>query len=242
LSRQRATDAKVARAVIRPPIAVSSRRIIIVNPNSNESVTISMDAALAPLRARGGPKIECVTLRCGPAAIESDEDVARAAPLVREFISGNEASADAFVVACFSDPGLAMARKSTRVPVFGMAESGYLTALTRGTRFGVVSILECSIPRHRRYIQALGLESRLAGDLPLGLGVGELFESRIVKEKLRAVGGALTGRHGADVLVLGCAGLAGYRAHLEGVVGVPVVEPVQAAVCMAAAMVPAANR
>jgi allantoin racemase len=216
---------------------MSSRRIIVVNPNSSESVTSSMDAALAPLKIRGGPKIECVTLHSGPPAIESDEDVAQAAPLVQEFIRANEACADAFVVACFSDPGLAMARKSSRVAVFGMAESGYLTALTRGERFGVVSILECSIPRHRRYIRALGLESRLAGDLPLGLGVSELSDSRTVTERLTAAGEALTRGHGADVLVLGCAGLAAYCADLERFVGVPVVEPVGAAVSMAAATV-----
>jgi Asp/Glu/hydantoin racemase len=221
---------------------VSRRRIIVVNPNSSESVTSSMDAALAPLRVAGSPTIECVTLRSGPAAIESDGDVEKAARLVRDFVGANAAGADAFVIACFSDPGLAMARQSTRVPVFGMAESGYLTALTRGARFGVVSILECSIPRHRRYIRALGLDSRLAGDLPLGLGVGELFDSGMVNERLSAVGEALTRRHGADVLVLGCAGLAGYRADLERTVGVPVVEPVQAAVAMAAGAVLTAAR
>lgn len=220
---------------------MSERRIIVVNPNSSESVTSSMDAALAPLRVTGGPEIECVTLRSGPAAIESDEDVENAAPLVREFVSKNEAGADAFVIACFSDPGLVMARRITRVPVFGMAESGYLTALTRGQRLGVVSILECSIPRHRRYIRELGIESRLAGDMPLGLGVGELSQSSRVREKLTAVGEALTRRHGADVLVLGCAGLAGYRADFERVIGVPVVEPVQAAVAMAAGTVLTAN-
>lgn len=216
---------------------MSDRRLVVVNPNSSESVTSSMDAALAPLKVTGGPKIECVTLRSGPSAIESDEDVANAAPLVRDFVSANGSGVDAFVIACFSDPGLAMARRSTRVPVFGMAESGYLTALTRGERFGVVSILEASIPRHLRYIRALGIESRLAGDLPLGLGVLELSDSTRVAEKLNAVGEALTRCHGADALVLGCAGLAGYRAELERVIGVPVVEPVQAAVAMAAGTV-----
>ncbi len=216
---------------------MSDRLIVVVNPNSSASVTSSMDAALAPLKVTGGPKIECVTLRPGPAAIESDEDVANAAPLVREFVGENEASADAFVIACFSDPGLVIARQNSRVPVFGIAESGYLTALTRGERFGVVSILESSIPRHRRYIRNLGIESRLAGDMPLGLGVSELSQPSRVREKLTAVGEALTRRHGADVLVLGCAGLAGYRAEFERVIGVPVVEPVQAAVAMATGVV-----
>lgn len=212
---------------------MAERQIVVLNPNSSDSVTRSMDEALAPLRLAGGPIITCVTLKAGPAAIESDDDVAKAAPLVQAFVGENSRSADAFVIACFSDPGLAPSRAIAPIPVFGMAESGYLTALSRGARFGVVSILEASISRHRRYIRALGIESRLAADLPLGLGVGELSRSPIVLERLAEVGDALTRRHGADVLVLGCAGLAGYRAEFERAAGVPVVEPVQAAVSMA---------
>jgi len=174
-----------------------------------------------------------MTLAGGPPAIESDDDVAAAAFLVQSYVAENQQQADAFVIACFSDPGLARARAAVSRPVFGMAESGYLTALARGARFGVVSILAASLPRHRSYIRALGIESRLAGDLPLDLGVLALSDPGTVAPRLREVGEALVGGHGADVLVLGCAGLAGYRAGLEDALGVPVVEPVQAAVAMA---------
>ena len=44
---------------------------------------------------------------------------------------------------------------------------------------------------------------------------------------------ALREQHGADVLVMGCAGMARYRDRLQRDVGVPVVEPTQAAVSMA---------
>ena len=47
------------------------------------------------------------------------------------------------------------------------------------------------------------------------------------------VGRTLRDRHGADVLVMGCAGMARYRADLEEAVRIPVVEPTQAAVAMA---------
>jgi allantoin racemase len=43
----------------------------------------------------------------------------------------------------------------------------------------------------------------------------------------------LTETHGADVLVMGCAGMARYRAALEETLGVPVIDPTQAAVGMA---------
>ena len=80
----------------------------------------------------------------------------------------------AFVIACYSDPGLHAAREITTKPVLGIAECGILTALTLGQRFGVISILRKSIPRHLRYVGQMGLNDRMAGDRAIGLGVVEL--------------------------------------------------------------------
>jgi Asp/Glu/hydantoin racemase len=44
-------------------------------------------------------------------------------------------------------------------------------------------------------------------------------------------------QHGAHVAVMGCAGMARYRARLQQEIGIPVVEPTQAAVGMAIARV-----
>src|SRR6185437_3241306 len=108
-----------------------------------------------------------------------------------------------------------------------------LTALTLGQRFGVISILAKSIPRHLRYYGAMGVEKRLAGDLPIGLGVAELADEAAALGRMIAVGGTLRDRHGADVVVMGCAGMARYRDRLQDALGLPVVEPTQAAVTMA---------
>jgi Asp/Glu/hydantoin racemase len=118
-------------------------------------------------------------------------------------------------------------------PVFGMAESGLLTALARGRRFGVISILESSLARHLSYIRELGIETRLAGDLPLGLGVLELQDRTVALDRMIIVGSRLRDEHGADVIVMGCAGMAALRNPLEEKLGIPVIEPVQAAVSMA---------
>ena len=139
----------------------------------------------------------------------------------------------AFIIACFSDPGLHAAREATAKPVFGIAECGLLTALTQGERFGIVAILRTSLPRHLRYVRQLGLAGRFAGDLPLGLGVVELADEGRTLERMIDIGARLRDDHGADVLVLGCAGMAGYRAALAAALGVPVVDPTQAAVTMA---------
>jgi Asp/Glu/hydantoin racemase len=97
----------------------------------------------------------------------------------------------------------------------------------------VISILAKSIPRHLRYYGAMGVGQRLAGDLPIGLGVTELADEAVTLGRMVEVGTTLRDGHGADVLVMGCAGMARYRERLQDAVGVPVVEPTQAAVTMA---------
>src|ERR1700747_3158382 len=183
-------------------------RILVINPNSSDAVTRAIDDAMAPLRITGGPGIDSVTLHEGPPGVESQSDADSViAPLCR-VIREAELETAAFVIACFSDPGLFSAREATAKPVLGIAECGILTALTLGHRFGVISILARSVPRHLRYIAAMGVAERLAGDLPVGLGVRELADARTTLARMIEVGRRLRDQHGADVLVMGCSGMA----------------------------------
>src|SRR5258705_448545 len=74
---------------------------------------------------------------------------------------------------------------------------------------------------------------RIPGDLPIGLGVAELAGERATLTRMVDVGRRLRNQHDADVLVMGCAGMARYRGDLEEAIQIPVVEPTQAAVTMA---------
>jgi allantoin racemase len=208
-------------------------RILVINPNSTVSVTHAIDDAMAALRIPGGPEIICLTLDEGPPGVESQIDADGVIQPLCRVIRDQELDTSAFVIACFSDPGLFSAREVTGKPVLGIAECGILTALTLGHRFGVISILAGSVPRHLRYIGAMGLGQRLAGDLPVGLGVTALADTRTALTRMIEVGRRLRDDCGADVLVMGCAGMARYRDDLEEAVHIPVVEPTQAAVSMA---------
>ena len=210
-----------------------SGTIYVINPNSNESVTAGIDAAVAPLRSTDGPAIACLTLLEGPPGIQSQRDVdGIVGPLLKQAAS-LESEAAAFVVACFSDPGMHALREQSARPVLGIAECGVLTALTLGQRFGVIAILPTSIPRHLRYFGAMGVLDRFAADLSIGLGVSELSDEQRTLGRMIDVGRTLRNTHGADVLVMGCAGMARFRETLERELGIPVVEPTQAAVTMA---------
>ena len=208
-------------------------RILVINPNSTEAVTRGIDEACAPLRMAGGPQIECQTLAEGPPGIESQQHVDGVVAPLLELVRRRDADCAAFVIACYSDPGLHSVREATRKPVLGISECGILTALTLGHRFGVIAILRKSIPRHLRYLGAMGVLDRLAGELPVGLGVTELSDAERTFGRRVDVGKTLRDAHGADVVVMGCAGMARYRKPLQDEIGIPVVEPTQAAVAMA---------
>lgn len=208
-------------------------RIVVLNPNSTETVTEGLDEALEPLRLGGGPDIECATLAAGPPGIETDAHVQAVVEPIAGFVASREDAADAFIIACFSDPGLAEARRATRRPVLGMAACGILTATALGDRFGVISILDQAIPRHLRYYDALGIGSRLAGDRAVGIGVTGLADESRTFERMTTTGRALRDEDGADVLVLGCAGMARYRERLEDSLEIPIVDPALAAAGMA---------
>jgi len=208
-------------------------RIVVINPNSTEAVTAAMDRALDPLRLPGGPAIESVTNPDGPPGIECQAHVDDVSAHIRGIVRARDNEASAFVIACFSDPGLYAARESTAKPVFGIAECGLLTALALGAKAGIIAILNRSIPRHLRYVRSLGLEGRLAGDRAIELGVVELSDEGRTYGRMVDVGRTLRDQDGADVLVMGCAGMARYRERLEEDLAIPVVDPTQAAVGMA---------
>jgi allantoin racemase len=108
-----------------------------------------------------------------------------------------------------------------------------LTALTLGQRFGIVAMLQNSIPRHLRYLGAMGMMDRFAGDVPVNLTIAEMADDRLTLDRMIVVGRNLRDTHHADVLVMGCAGMARFREALEQELGIPIVEPTQAAVTMA---------
>ncbi|MDA7945938.1 MAG: aspartate/glutamate racemase family protein [Hyphomicrobiaceae bacterium] len=207
--------------------------ILVINPNSNEEVTAAIDRALDPLRSNDAPPINCITLKDGPFGIESERDVDVAAFCVGAAVEEKANNASALVIACYSDPGLRAAREITPKPVFGIAETGLATAIMLGGRIGVISILEKSVDRHLNYARALGLEGRIVGDLPVNLTVAELANEASVTSRMLDVGRQLRNEHNANVIVLGCAGMARYRQRMEEELEIPVIDPTQAAVAAA---------
>lgn len=205
--------------------------VLVLNPNSSTRVTAAIDRAVNPAVGAGERYLRCVTLDDGPAGIVTQADADRAATLVATYVAAHDA--DAFVIACFSDPGVVAARERTRRPVVGIGEAGMLAALSMGQSVGVIAVAQLSIPRHMRYWRMLQLDRRVAGERALDVPVDQSGDADVAFARMVETGRALRDRDGADVLLLGCAGMADLRLPLEKELGLPVVDPCQAGAALA---------
>jgi allantoin racemase len=133
---------------------------------------------------------------------------------------------DAIMVNCFADPAVDAAREMTDKVVLGPAETSMSVALHLGSRFSVISILPNTAPWVRWQARKLGIESRLASaigiDIPV-LGLEKDLEEtadKIVKAAKQAIK-----TDGAEVIVLGCTGMAAVAQAVREQLFVPLVEP-----------------
>ena len=206
------------------------RRILVINPNCSTDCSAGIDAAVAPFRFAGGPVLDVVTLREGPPAIYSWRDWhAVVEPMCRLI---EREHADIYVIACASDPGIEAARAATDRPVLGVFRSAVAMAAARVEQFGVIAIVEASKGRHRTALRAMGLADRLAGEVALNVSMEELLRPEATRRRLIDAAREL-GRAGAGAVILGCTGMAHHRAAIEDAVGLPVIEPCQAAAALA---------
>jgi allantoin racemase len=211
----------------------SKPRILMLNANSSCSVTDGMAQELASPASLLNVTVDYDQISAAPEAIESTEDVHLAHKLVTEYVQKSDY--DAYVIACFCDPGVEELRALGYQNVFGIAESGMHLAANSGGKFGLISILDISIDRHKKQVECAGLSSMLAEDLALNLGVLELEDINLARPRIEKVGRTLVEEHGAQSLILGCAGMGIHKEWLQNLLEKPIIDPCWAGLAMATA-------
>lgn len=208
-------------------------RVVVINPNSDRRMTSALDDAVSVHRSQD-MRIECVTLAEAPPAIVTHSDVAATIAPMQSLVAAESATASAFVIACFYDPGLRAVREATAKPVFGMAESSFYTAMSLVDRFGIISTMSAAGARHVRYIRELGISDRYLGYSAIEVPVSQLQQDgdETLRRLVRA-GQELRSR-GAEAVITACAGMACFRSHLQAQLRMPVIDPTLAAVGLAA--------
>lgn len=203
--------------------------IFVINPNSLRLATEAIAQAIAPFEGKTGLHFEFVTFDDGPPGIVTLRDAERAAPLVTDFVETRKDEAAGFIVACYSDPGVLAARELAQVPVVGIGEASLEKACETGKCVGVIAISSKAIERHWRSYRAWGFAQYIAGERAIDLAVDESGDEALALARLVQAGRGLRDVDGADVLVLGCAGMATLRDKVAQTLGMPVIEPCAAA-------------
>jgi len=209
-------------------------RVLVINPNRSEPCSAGIDAAIAPFRFPGGPRLDVVTVAEGPDAIYSWRDWHAAVEPLCQRIARE--TADVFVIACASDPGIEAARAMTDRPVLGVFRSAAAMAAARAEQFGVIAIVDASKGRHLAALRSMGLENRLTGEIALNVSMETLLQPDLALAALIESGRSLAAA-GAGTVILGCTGMAHHRGAIEAAIGVPVIEPCQAAAALAMGIV-----
>ncbi len=216
--------------------AKTPMRVLVVNCNTSTAMTRGIEA-VARAAARPGTDVVAVQPSWGVESAEGYYDSFISAAAVLDLLSTTAERFDAVVMAGFGEHGREGARQLLRVPVVDITEAAAQLACLLGSRYGVVTTVPQAVAPVRDSLRTAGLLERCAGVRACDIGVLALEDDMARTADSLAVEGRRLLAEGADVLVLGCAGMGGLDARLEAVLGVPVVDGVAAAVALAEALV-----
>ena len=228
-------------------------RLLLLNPNTSASVTTKLlghaqthlvdrsagRPAGTPANAPTGTPITLATTtaQLGASYIASEASYAIAAHAALDAwaqFTSTGGQADAVLLGCFGDPGVAALREITGLPVIGLAEA----ALRQAARHGRVAIVTGSVawvPMLHRLARSLGLGQALVAVHAVAPSGAELAADPAAALGLLAQA-CRSAAQSADALILGGAGLAGLAAPLAatlaaqpaGALGLPLIDSTSA--------------
>ncbi len=213
-------------------------KIRVINPNTTASMTEKIGESACQV-ASDGTVIVAVNPESGPVSIESHFDEAiSAVGVIDEIRKGERENTDAYIIACFGDPGLLAAREITSAPVIGIAEAAFHLATIISTRFSIVTTLGRTSIIAEHLLQAYGFSHHCrkvrAAEIPvLDLESGSDSTLKLIIEECLVA----KAEDNIGSIVLGCGGMADLKEQIQKTVGLPIVEGVTAAVKLAESLV-----
>jgi len=209
-------------------------RILVVNPNTTAAMTEKIGRAARAVAA-SGTELIVVNPADGPASIEGYYDEAFSVPgLLAEITKGDALGVSAHIIACFDDTGVEAARSVAFAPVIGIGEAAFHLASMLGHRFSVVTTLSRSIAAIENNLLKYGLAGRCGRVRACELPVLSLDDP--ASDAAARIGAEIElakREDRAEVIVLGCAGMADLAARLSESHGLPVIDGVASAVKLA---------
>jgi len=199
-------------------------KLLIINPNTSAKMTEGIYAtAIATL----SPNVQADVVQpdFGPESLESFYDYNLAAFGISRLLEKAQGH-DGILIACYGDPGLYAVKEKNNCPVLGIAEASISLSLLMGYKFGILAASAKAVPMMENMVAQYGLGGRFAGVWPLDMNVLDVESNkeeavtRLLKTGKKAI------QAGAEVLILGCAGMTGMAKQVEEALGIPILDPV----------------
>lgn len=211
-------------------------KILVVNPVGHPKWD-EQDKRIYQGFASPQTTVDVVSLPTGPASVETPEAHAEVTWLVVKRVLEYKDKYDGFIVNCFLDPGVALLKGIIEKPVVGPCEASMTLASALTNKIGIVTVGEEALWMIEDHVREMGYGDKLAALEGIGLGVLDIDKDidHTVKELVEKSRRAL--KKGAEIIVLGCTGLAGLARRVEDEIGVPVIDPAGAALKVAEALV-----
>ena len=212
-------------------------RILVVNVNTTESITETI-AQQARAVASPGTEIVGLTPCFGAESVEGNFESYLAAIAVMDRVMAYDQPFDAVIQAGYGEHGREGLQELLNVPVVDITEAAASTAMFLGHAYSVVTTLDRTVPLIEDRLKLSGLYQRCASVRASGMAVLELEEDPLAAMEAIVRQAELAIREDkAEVICLGCGGMAGLDEQIRQRTGVPVVDGVTAAVTIAESLV-----
>lgn len=210
-------------------------KVLVINPNSSETVTAAIMES-ARRGASAGTELIAVTTKGGTRNIDSAfGDYLSGAFMIRTCLDAVALHRpDAVVLAGFGRVGIDALKEALAIPVVSISEASMALACLLGHRFTTLTMLQQFVPYQQDLVRLYGFEAKCASVRAINVNVEECVTDREktmreLKEQIQRI----VAEDRAEVVILACAGLCGYDTELSRLAGVPVLDPVAVGVKVA---------
>lgn len=217
------------------------KQILLVNPNSSEKMTADIQKTVEDLLLPGYT-VTVINTPGAPEVLESFTDYTVAGTEVIRTLSELKNSGkhyDGVLLACFGDPSLYAIKEVCDVPVIGIAECAMSMALLLGFKFSILAASSKAKPMMESAVKQYGLEGRMASVETFNLNIENFVNDKEILRSCILNSAAAAKEKGAEILILGCAGMTMVGGEIEAEVGIPVIDPIKAGVVTLRAIIDA---
>ena len=216
------------------------KKLLIINPNSSEDMTRDIRKTVA-YAEDGEFSLDVVRMPGSPHVLESFSDYTLAGAQVIAYLRQLQEKGpfpyDGVCLACMGDPCLYAVKEESPVPVVGIAEAGLSMALLAGFRFSILASSAKAKPMMESMVMTYGLSARMASVETFEIPIDAFMEDPdVLRSSIRRTAQSAMAR-GADVLLLGCAGMTMISDELHALAEIPIIDPIKAGVEQLKAMI-----